>query len=233
LSEVIHPPMTQGNQAPRQPLRGLYAITPDCLAATVLIERVRAALQGGAAFVQYRDKGGDPARRAEIARALLALCRQFGARLLINDDLPLALAVGADGLHLGAADGQLSAARAALGSSLLLGASCYDDFERARAAAAAGADYLAFGAMHPSSTKPLAVRASPSLITRCRAELQLPACAIGGITVENAAPLLAAGADLLAVISDLFEAPDVASRAAAYQQLFEENALDLPKSTTF
>jgi thiamine-phosphate pyrophosphorylase len=232
LSETIFSLMPQRNQDPRQPLRGLYAITPDCLAATVLLERVREALQGGAAFVQYRDKGGDAARRAETARALLVLCRQFGARLLINDDLALALAVGADGLHLGAADGQLSAARAALGGARLLGASCYDDFERARAAAAAGADYLAFGAMHPSSSKPLAVRASPSLITRCRAELQLPACAIGGITVENAAPLLAAGADLLAVISDLFEAPDVASRAAAYQQLFEENALDLPKSTT-
>lgn len=219
--------------AVRKSLRGLYAITPDCLAANVLLDRVRAALQGGAAFVQYRDKGGDTTRQAETARALLALCRQFGARLLINDDLALALAVGADGVHLGATDGKLATAREALGGARLLGASCYDDFERARAAAALGADYLAFGAMHPSSTKPLAVRASPSLMTRCRAELQVPACAIGGITVENAAPLLAAGADLLAVISDLFEAPDVASRAAAYYQLFEENARDLPQSKTF
>lgn len=213
-------------------LRGLYAITPDCLAPNVLLDRVRAALRGGAAFVQYRDKGGDGARRAESARALLGLCREFGACFLINDDLALALAVAADGLHLGSADGDLVAARHALGPGRLLGASCYDDFERARTAVAAGADYVAFGAMHPSSTKPLAVRASPSLFTRCRAELHLPACAIGGITVENAAPLLAAGADMLAVISDLFEAPDVASRAAAYQQLFEENARDLPKSAT-
>lgn len=214
-------------------LRGLYAITPDCLAPNILLDRVRAALRGGAAFVQYRDKGRDAARRAETARALHRLCRQFGARFLINDDLALALAVDADGLHLGSADGDLQAARRALPAGRLLGASCYDDFERARAAVLAGADYVAFGAMHPSVTKPLAVRASPSLFTRCRAELRMPACAIGGITVENASPLLVAGADMLAVISDLFEAPDVASRAAAYQQLFEENARDLPQSAAF
>ncbi|HCZ13202.1 MAG TPA: thiamine phosphate synthase [Accumulibacter sp.] len=213
-------------------LRGLYAITPDCLAPNILLERVRAALMGGAVLVQFRDKGRDAARRAGTARALCSLCRQFGARLLINDDLALALAVDADGVHLGAADGELAAARRALPAGALLGASCYDDFERARGAAAAGADYVAFGAIHPSSTKPLAVRAPLSLFARCRAELQLPACAIGGITVENAAPLLIAGADLLAVVSDLFAAPDVASRAAAYQQLFEENARDLPQSAT-
>jgi hypothetical protein len=126
------------------------------------LERVGAALQGGAAIVQYRDKGGDAARRAETARALLSLCRQFGARLLINDDLALALAVGADGVHLGAADGELRRRARRWRLARLLGASCYDDFERARAAVSAGADYLAFGAMHPSSTKPLAVRA------RCR-----------------------------------------------------------------
>lgn len=214
-------------------LRGLYVITPDCLAPNVLLERVRAALSGGAVLVQYRDKGRDAARRAETAVALRILCRQFGARLLINDDLALALAVAADGVHLGASDGDLAAARRALPAGALLGASCYDDFERARRAAAGGADYVAFGAMHPSSTKPLAVRAPLSLFVRCRAELQVPACAIGGITVDNAAPLLAAGADLLAVVSDVFEAPDVASRAAAYQQLFEENARDLPQSATF
>lgn len=220
------------SDAGQRPLRGLYAITPDCLAPSVLLDRVRAALQGGAALVQFRDKGGDAVRRAETARALLALCREYGARLLINDDLALALAVLADGLHLGAGDGQLAIARQALGPGRVLGASCYGDFERARAAVAEGADYVAFGAMHPSSTKPLAVRASPALISRCRTELRVPACAIGGITVENARPLLVAGADLLAVISDLFGAPDIASRAAAYQQLFEETALDLPKSTT-
>ena len=204
----------------RHRLRGLYAITPDGLSAATLLARVGAALSGGAAVIQYRDKRSDETRRAEAARALLGLCRQFGACLLINDDLPLALAVDADGVHLGAADGDLRAARQALAPGRLLGASCYADFERARAAVAAGADYVAFGAVYASSTKPSAQRAPLSLFARCTSELRLPACAIGGITVDNAAPLLAAGADMLAVIGDLFEAPDVAARAAAYHQLF-------------
>ena len=209
-------------EAFRHRLRGLYAITPEGLAPAILLARVAAALGGGAAFVQYRDKGPDAARRADMARALRDLCRRFGAALLINDDLALALAVDADGVHLGAADGDLRAARQALGPGRLLGASCYADFACARAAASAGADYVAFGAVHASPTKPLAVRAPLSLFSRCRAELGVPACAIGGVTVDNALPLLAAGADLLAVISDLFEAPDVALRASAYQHLFEE-----------
>jgi thiamine-phosphate pyrophosphorylase len=215
----------------RQQLRGLYAITPEGLSAATLLARVEAALSGGAAVIQYRDKRPDETRRAEAARALLGLCRRFGACLLINDDLPLALAVDADGVHLGAADGDLRAARQALAPGRLLGASCYADFERARAAVAAGADYVAFGAVYASSTKPSAQRAPLSLFARCRSELRLPACAIGGITVDNAAPLLAAGADMLAVISDLFGAPDVAARAAAYHQLFEEQTREFPQST--
>jgi thiamine-phosphate pyrophosphorylase len=216
----------------RHTLRGLYAITPEGLSVATLLARVGAALSGGAAIIQYRDKRPDEAGRAEAARALLSLCKPFGARLLINDDLALALAVDADGVHLGAADGDLRAARQALAPGRLLGASCYADFERARAAVSAGADYVAFGAVHASSTKPLAQRAPLSLFARCRAELRLPACAIGGITVDNAAPLLAAGADMLAVISDLFEAPDVAARAAAYDQLFKEDWREFPQSTT-
>lgn len=213
-------------------LRGLYAITPEDLAGPVLFAQVRAALSGGAAVVQYRDKSRDHARRADTARALQKLCKQFGARLLINDDLALALAIDADGVHLGAADGDPWAARQALGVGRLLGASCYADFERARTAVSAGADYVAFGAVYPSATKPLAVRAPLSLFTRCRAQLRVPACAIGGITVDNALPLLAAGADMLAVISDLFEAADVQARAATYQQIFEEDARGIPQSAT-
>lgn len=214
-------------------LRGLYAITPEGLPPAGLLAHVEAALRGGAALVQYRDKSRDSTRRAEAARALQRLCRQFGARLLINDDLALALAVDADGVHLGATDGDLLTARQALARGRLLGASCYADFECARAAAAAGADYLAFGAVYPSPTKPLAVRAPIALFSRCRAELRLPACAIGGIRLDNAAPLLAVGVDLLAVISDLFDAPDVAARAAAYQQLFKDETREFPQSATF
>ena len=204
-------------------LRGLYAITPDGLAPPLLLARVEAALSGGVSLLQYRDKRADPQQSAEMADALLDLCHRFGARLIVNDDLALALAINADGVHLGGADGNLAAARQALPPGKLLGASCYADFERARAAVAAGADYVAFGAVYPSPTKPFAQQAPLSLFLRCRTELPVPACAIGGITLDKAAPLLAAGADLLAVITDLFEASDIAGRALAYKQLFEEN----------
>jgi thiamine-phosphate pyrophosphorylase len=205
----------------RPALRGLYAITPDGIDKETLLSRVEAALRGGASIVQYRDKQRDAVARSEIARALSALCRRFGAGFIVNDDLALALASDADGVHLGSDDGDLIAARQALGPGRLLGASCYADFEMARSALRAGADYVAFGAVFASPTKPHAVPAPLSLFARCREELGLPACAIGGITADNAPAVIAAGADMIAVISDLFAAPDIESRAAALQQLFE------------
>ena len=201
-------------------LRGLYAITPGGLPGERLIERVDGALRGGVKFVQYRDKQREVTQQAEIARRLRALCHRHGARLIVNDNLQLALAVDADGVHLGGTDGDLAAARRALGPTKLLGASCYADFELARQAAAAGADYVAFGAAYRSPTKPDAPLAPHALFARCRAELDVPSCAIGGITAANGGALVAAGADLLAVISDLFEASDVAERASDFAQLF-------------
>lgn len=201
-------------------LRGLYAITPDGLPDDVLLTRVEAALRGGVRLLQYRDKQRTASRREEMARALCALCRHYGTGFIVNDDPALALKVDADGVHLGGSDGDLFAARQALGSGKLLGASCYADFELARAAVAAGADYVAFGAVYPSPTKPQAVRAPLELFARCRAELHIAACAIGGITLDNAPPLVAAGADLLAVITDVFSAPDIESRALTFQHLF-------------
>jgi thiamine-phosphate pyrophosphorylase len=201
-------------------LRGLYAITPDGLPDDVLLTRVEAALRGGVRLLQYRDKQSTPSRREEMALALCALCRRYGTGFIINDDLALALKVDADGVHLGSSDGDLVSARQAFGPGKLLGASCYADFELARTAVAAGADYVAFGAVYPSPTKPQALRAPLELFARCRAELRVPACAIGGITLANAPALVAAGADLLAVITDLFAAPDIESRALAFQQLF-------------
>ncbi|MBK7424238.1 MAG: thiamine phosphate synthase [Propionivibrio sp.] len=205
----------------RQSLRGLYAITPDGIERVELLARVQAALRGGVRIVQYRDKQRDAAQQAEIAHALGALCRGYGASFIVNDDLALALAIDADGVHLGADDGDLVAARQALGPGRLLGVSCYADFALARAAVAAGADYVAFGAVCPSPTKPHAQRAPLSLFGRCRDELGVPACAIGGITRDTAPALLAAGADLLAVITDLFEASDIESRARSFQHLFK------------
>ena len=204
-------------------LKGLYAITPDGLSPETLYAALAAALDGGARVVQYRAKRGDPGRRAAVAYRLGAFCRAAGAIFIVNDDLALALAVDADGVHLGGDDGDLATARRALGPGKLLGASCYADFERARTAVAAGADYVAFGAVYPSPTKPHARCAPLALFSRCRAELGVPTCAIGGIRLDNAPPVLAAGADLLAVISDLFTAPDVAARARAFADLIEEN----------
>lgn len=192
-------------------LRGLYAITPE---GPGLEQRVRAALEGGVALLQYRRKHGD----AGEARRIAALAREFDVPLVVNDDVALALEIGAAGAHLGRDDGDLAPARARLGKRLL-GASCYDDLARARAAVAAGADYIAFGSVFPSPTKPQAVRAPLGLFQQARA-LGVPLAAIGGITLENAPPLLAAGADLLAVISDLFDAPDITRRARQYGKLF-------------
>ena len=192
-------------------LRGLYAITPE---GPGLEAKVRAALEGGVALLQYRRKNGAPREAQRIA----ALARDFGVPLIVNDDVALALALDAAGVHLGREDGDLREARRRLGGRIL-GASCYDEAARARAAAAAGADYLAFGSVFPSPTKPHAVRAPLSLFAQAKS-LGVPLAAIGGVTLANAPQLVAAGADLLAVISDLFDAPDIRARAREYGKLF-------------
>ena len=191
-------------------LRGLYAITPD---GSGVVDKVRQALEGGIALLQYRRKNPES---PEEARALLALARRHGVPFIVNDDVGLALELGADGVHLGREDGDLAVARGKL-KGKLLGASCYDRLDLAQAALAAGADYIAFGSVFPSPTKPSATRASLSLF---RNDLEKPVCAIGGITLQNAPQVIAAGADMVAVISDLFDAPDIARQAAAYGNLF-------------
>ena len=199
---------------------GLYAITPDGLAPGILREKVAAAIRGGARMVQYRDKSGDHRRRLEQAADLLALCRASDASLIINDDLALALDIGADGLHLGEDDGDIAAARRALGPSRLLGASCYNRMELAERALAAGADHIAFGSVFASPTKPGARRAPLELFVQARRRFDAPLVAIGGITLDNAAQVIAAGASAIAVISALFEAPDVGVRAREFSGLF-------------
>ena len=205
----------------KEVLRGLYAVTDSLLLAGRLLPAVAAALEGGAAVVQYRDKSGDAARRRAEAEALLALCRQHGRLLLVNDDVALAQAIGADGVHLGRGDGSLVAARAALGPHAVIGATCHDSLAFAADAAAAGASYLAFGAMHASPTKPGARPASLATLTAARIH-GLPVVAIGGISADNAAPVIAAGADCVAVVSDLWQAPDIAARAAEFARLFQD-----------
>lgn len=200
-------------------LRGLYAITPDGADRDRLLQLAARALEGGTRLLQYRNKSAAPAQRLAEARALMALSARHGAKLIVNDDLALALEVKAHGLHLGRDDGELAAARAAFPG--LLGASCYDSLDLAKRAASAGADYIAFGSVFPSSTKPGAVRAPLSLFTAART-LGLPMVAIGGITLANAPELVRAGADCLAVISSLFDAPDVAAAARAFNQLYAQ-----------
>jgi len=215
-----------GNARPGQGLRGLYLLTPDEGSTARLLVRVRAVI-GQAALLQYRNKTASAALRREQACALLPLCREAGVPLLVNDDWRLAADIGADGAHLGEDDGALRDARAALGAAAILGASCYDDIARAEAAAAAGASYLAFGAFFPSPTKPHARRATPRLLSDS-ARFGLPRVAIGGITPDNARPLVAAGADLLAVISGVFDAPDPVAAAQAYRACFIEDAHSRP-----
>jgi len=190
-------------------LRGLYAITPE---EAGMLDKVRQALDGGIALLQYRRKQRD----LQEAREVAALARRHGVPLIVNDDVELALALGAQGVHLGRDDGDLGAARRRL-PGRILGASCYNDAELARRAIGAGADYVAFGSVFASPTKPAAVRAPLALFA---IGLEVPLCAIGGITVDNASQVLAAGADLIAVVSDLFDAPDIAARAAQYRRLF-------------
>jgi thiamine-phosphate pyrophosphorylase len=202
---------------------GLYALTPDDPDTQALVAKVRAAITGGAAAVQYRNKPADPARRTEQARALAALCRAASVPLVVNDDIELALAVDAAGVHLGRDDGDLAAARRRLGPGRLLGASCYDRLDRAEGAVAAGADYVAFGSVFASPTKPAAVRAPLALLGAAR-RLGRPVVAIGGITLENAPDAIAAGADALAVITALFDAGDIAARARAFSALFARKA---------
>jgi len=197
-------------------MRGLYAITPDIADTAVLAAKVEHALKAGVAMLQYRNKIISKDKRLLQARELAPLARGYGVPFIVNDDIEIALSVGANGVHLGKDDGELAGARAKL-SGKILGASCYRDLEQAKAAVRAGANYVAFGSVFPSPTKPDAVRAPLSLFEN---SLGVPLCAIGGITLENAPQLIAAGASLLAVISDLFDAPDIAARAAQYRKLF-------------
>jgi thiamine-phosphate pyrophosphorylase len=209
------------------PLRGLYAVTPDLYATDRLLAAAVAACAGGCRWLQYRNKSAPPDLRRIQAAALASFCRDSGMQLIVNDDLELALAVDAAGVHLGGEDGDLTMARERLGPRRLLGASCYADLGRAQRAVAAGADYVAFGAVYASPTKPAASRASLDLLRQARREIERPIAAIGGITADNAAPVIAAGADLLAVISDLFEHPDIAQRAGKFQSLFAQGGENL------
>jgi len=201
--------------------RGLYAITDALLIPDDrLIVAVEQAILGGARLIQYRDKSHDAARQLTQATALNALCQHYAIPLIVNDDVELAVQVGAAGVHIGKDDPVLAIARARLGQQAIIGVSCYDRLDLALEAVRAGADYVAFGAFFPSPTKPTEVRASIALLRKARAALSVPIVTIGGITPDNAPLLLDVGADALAVVSGVFGQPDIQAAARRYANLF-------------
>lgn len=205
-------------------VQGLYAITPECADTARLLERVGSALAGGAAVVQYRAKQADYPLQLEQARALVELCHKFDVPLIVNDSVELALACGAQGVHLGREDASLSEVRQQLPrGQWLVGVSCYNSPQLAQKAWQEGADYVALGSFFPSSTKPDAVRATLDQLAATRQSVDVPVVAIGGITLDNAAELVQGGADALAVITALFEVPEVEQAARKFFHLWKEN----------
>lgn len=203
-------------------LRGLYAITPTalCLDPPRLLRDTEAALAGGARLIQYRDKTGDHDRRRRSVEALRELCERHGAGLIVNDDVALAAETGAHGVHIGLEDGPLEKALARLGPAAIVGVTCANSPERARAASEGGAAYVALGAFFVSRTKPDALVARLEHLRAVRTSLSLPICVIGGITAANGRPLVEAGADLVAASEGIFGAADVRRAARAYAALF-------------
>ncbi len=204
-------------------IMGLYAVTPDEQDTDVLLAKVEAALHGGIHVLQYRNKRADHKLQTQQARAILPLCRQYQVPFIINDSIKLCLTLDADGVHLGADDGNLAEARARLGAGKILGASCYNRLDLALAAAEAGADYAAFGACFISGTKPNAVVAPLDLFTQARQLVDVPLVAIGGITLENATQAIQAGADAIAVVGALFGSENsllIEASARQFSQLF-------------
>ena len=202
-------------------MRGLYLVTPNWDDTDCLLDATGAALRGGAVLVQYRQKDAAPGLRLEQATALLALCRRYGRRLVINDHVELCMRIDADGVHLGAADAALAQARLALGPTKIVGASCYGDLALAHAAHAAGASYAAFGGFYPSPVKRYDFVTPPALLETARTLLPLPLVVIGGMTPTNAGPLVARGADMVAAITSIYADPAPENAARKMKALFD------------
>lgn len=201
-------------------MKGLYIVTPDWDDTEALLRSTEAALRGGAVMVQYRHKTASPEQRKTQAQALLALCRRYQRPLIINDHVQLAIDLDADGIHVGGTDASVAQARAAVGPGKIVGASCYGDLELARKAHREGASHVAFGGFYPSRVKKYEVTTAHDIVARSKAEIPLPVVVIGGMTVENSASLVAAGADMVAAISSVYMAAEPEQAARQFTALW-------------
>ncbi|SDD89883.1 thiamine-phosphate pyrophosphorylase [Massilia sp. PDC64] len=201
-------------------MRGLYLVTPNWDDTDRLLDVTAQALRAGAALIQYRHKDAGPDLRREQASALLALCRRHDRPFVVNDHVQLCMDLDADGIHVGGQDAPLAAVRGLLGPDKIVGASCYGDLELARQAQSAGASYVAFGGFYPSLVKKYAVTTPPDIVLQAKASLCMPVVVIGGMTAANARPLVARGADMVAAISSVVQAPDPYSAAREFVALF-------------
>jgi thiamine-phosphate pyrophosphorylase len=201
-------------------MKGLYLVTPDWDDTQKLLDVTESGLRGGAVLVQYRHKTAGPELRREQASRLLALCRRYGRPFVVNDYVDLCIALDADGVHVGGTDEAVAKVRAAVGPGKIVGASCYGSFELARDAHQAGASYVAFGGFYPSRVKKYEVTTQPQIVAQAKAGIPLPNVVIGGMTQENAVPLVAQGADMVAAISSVYMAHDPEAAARGFANLF-------------
>jgi thiamine-phosphate pyrophosphorylase len=201
-------------------MKGLYLVTPDWDDTEKLVAATEAGLRGGAALVQYRHKSATPELRREQARRLQMLCRDYARPFIVNDFVELCLELEADGIHVGGTDATVDQVRAAVGPQRIVGASCYGSLELAHAAQRAGASYVAFGGFYPSRVKKYEVATPPSIVAQAKAEIPLPNVVIGGMTPDNAVPLVAQGADMVAAISSVYMTDDPEAAARRFVQLF-------------
>lgn len=215
------------NEHKHSNLRGLYAITDSTLLPQGhLVKAVEEAIKGGACVIQYRDKSASAHIRKQQALELSELCKSYQIPFIINDNIELAKEVGATGVHLGKNDVTIEEARKLLGNHALIGISCYNSLEQARAAEAAGASYIAFGSFYSSPTKPDAVKADLYLLQEAKRKLKIPLVAIGGITIDNGTSLIEAGADMLAVINAVFGQTEIEKACRGFSHLFAKNKLE-------
>jgi thiamine-phosphate pyrophosphorylase len=200
----------------------LYLISPQEVGGA-FPDRLRAALSAGpvAAF-QLRVKDVDEHELARLAEPLQRICFDAGTAFIVNDSMALAKRLGADGVHLGQQDGDVREARALLGPSAQIGVTCHDSRHLAMEAGEAGADYVAFGAFYPTTTKPSQYRPDPSILSWWASVFEIPCVAIGGITPDNAAPLIAAGTDFLAACQAVWGVDDPASAVARFIEVMSE-----------